>query len=74
MVLMTLLAQAATIAQDSLMSLTEVGTEEGMNVLELAVKGGWIMVVLALLSILGIYIFIIMTEPMIGISRFLTGV
>ena len=57
MVLMTLLAQAATIAQDSLMSLTEVGTEEGMNVLELAVKGGWIMVVLALLSILGIYIF-----------------
>ena len=57
MVLMTLLAQAATIAQDSLMSLTEVGAEEGMNVLELAVKGGWIMVVLALLSILGIYIF-----------------
>ena len=54
---MTLLAQAATVAQDSLMSLTEVGTEEGMNVLELAVKGGWIMVVLALLSILGIYIF-----------------
>ena len=54
---MTLLAQAATIAQDSLMSLTEVGAEEGMNVLELAVKGGWIMVVLALLSILGIYIF-----------------
>ena len=57
MVLMTLLAQAATIAQDSLMSLTEVGAEEGMNVLELDVKCGWIMVVLALLSILGIYIF-----------------
>ena len=54
---MTLIAQAATIAQDSVMSLTEVNAEEGMNVLELAVKGGWIMVVLALLSILGIYIF-----------------
>ena len=54
---MTLIAQAATIAQDSVMSLTEVNAEEGMNVLELAVKGGWIMIVLALLSILGIYIF-----------------
>lgn len=57
MVFMTLIAQAATIAQDSVMSLTEVNAEEGMNVLELAVKGGWIMIVLALLSILGIYIF-----------------
>lgn len=57
MVLMTLLAQAATVAQDSLMALTEVTTEEGLNVFELAVKGGWIMIVLALLSIIGVYIF-----------------
>lgn len=57
MVLMTLLAQAASVAQDSLMSLTEVTAEEGMNVFELAVKGGWIMVVLAILSIIGVYIF-----------------
>lgn len=57
MVLMTLLAQAATVAQDSIMALTEVAAEEGMNVFELAVKGGWIMIVLALLSIIGIYIF-----------------
>jgi biopolymer transport protein ExbB len=57
MVLMTLLAQAASVAQDSLISLTEVAPEEGMNVFELAVKGGWIMIVLALLSIVGIYIF-----------------
>ena len=57
MVLMTILAQAATVAQDSIMALTEVAAEEGMNVFELAVKGGWIMIVLALLSIIGIYIF-----------------
>ena len=57
MVLMTILAQAATVAQDSIMALTEVTAEEGMNVFELAVKGGWIMIVLALLSIVGIYIF-----------------
>ena len=56
MVLMTLLAQVASVAQDSIMSLTEV-TAESMNVWELAVKGGWIMIVLALLSIIGIYIF-----------------
>ena len=54
MVLMTILAQAATVAQDSIMALTEVTAEEGMNVFELAVKGGWIMIVLALLSIVGI--------------------
>ncbi len=57
MVLMTLLAQAATVAQDSIMALTEVTAEEGLNVFELAVKGGWIMIVLALLSIIGVYIF-----------------
>ena len=57
MVLMTILAQAATVAQDSIMALTEVTAEEGMNVFELAVKGGWIMIVLALLSIVGVYIF-----------------
>ena len=57
MILMTLLAQAATVAQDSLISLTEVTAEESMNVWELAVKGGWIMIVLALLSVIGVYIF-----------------
>lgn len=54
---MTLLAQAASVAQDSVMSLTEITTEESMNVWELAVKGGWIMIVLAVLSVIGIYIF-----------------
>ena len=32
--------------------------QESLNVLDLAFKGGWIMVVLAILSILGVYIFI----------------
>lgn len=31
---------------------------ESLNILDLAMKGGWIMIVLAVLSILGIYIFI----------------
>ncbi len=48
--------ETAVMAQDSIMALTEP-VQESINVWELAVKGGWIMVVLALLSILGIYIF-----------------
>ena len=32
--------------------------QESLNILELAIKGGWIMVVLAILSILGVYIFV----------------
>ena len=56
--LMTILAQTASVAQDSLMSLTEVTAEESMNVFELAVKGGWIMIILALLSVLCVYIFV----------------
>ena len=32
--------------------------QESLNILDLAMKGGWIMIVLAVLSILGIYIFI----------------
>ena len=32
--------------------------EESLNVLDLAMKGGWIMIVLAILSVIGIYIFI----------------
>lgn len=50
-------AEAVTLAQDSIMNLTEP-VAEGVNVWELAVKGGWIMIVLALLSVVGVYIFI----------------
>lgn len=50
-------AEAVALAQDSVMSLTEP-VAEGVNVWELAVKGGWIMIVLALLSVVGVYIFI----------------
>ena len=50
------LAQAVEVAQDTLMSITEP-VAEGVNVWELAVKGGWIMLVLLLLSVVGVYIF-----------------
>ena len=32
-------------------------SQESLNVLDLAMKGGWIMIILAILSIIGIYIF-----------------
>ena len=54
--LLTTVATTASAAQDSLMVLTEP-VQESINVWDMAVKGGWIMAVLALLSIVGIYIF-----------------
>lgn len=40
--------------------LTQVAepVQESLNILDLAIKGGWIMIVLAVLSILGVYIFV----------------
>lgn len=35
-----------------------VPTEKTMNVIDLAIKGGWIMIVLAVLSIVAVYIFV----------------
>ena len=54
--LTTVAAEAATA---EVMSSVEVAgpIQDGINVLELAMKGGWIMIVLAALSIWGIYIF-----------------
>ena len=49
-------AQAVELMQDSVMSITEP-VVESINVWDLAVKGGWIMLVLLLLSVLGVYIF-----------------
>lgn len=49
-------AQVAEVAQDTIMSITEP-VVEGINVWDLAVKGGWIMLVLLLLSVVGVYIF-----------------
>lgn len=46
-----------TLATDSINVVTDT-VKESLNVLDLAMKGGWIMVVLALLSVIGIYIFI----------------
>ncbi len=54
--LLTAITETTAVAQDSLMVLTEP-VAETMNVWSLAVKGGWIMVILAILSIIGIYIF-----------------
>jgi biopolymer transport protein ExbB len=49
-------AEAAT--AEAVSSIEVAGAvQEGINVLELAMKGGWIMIVLAVLSVLGIYIF-----------------
>ncbi|MBR5475485.1 MAG: MotA/TolQ/ExbB proton channel family protein [Bacteroidaceae bacterium] len=48
--------EAAQLAQDSINVMAEP-VAESINVWELAVKGGWIMLLLALLSIVGVYIF-----------------
>lgn len=55
--LLAQVAESVSMAQDTIMNLTETAVE-GVNVWELAVKGGWIMIVLALLSVVGVYIFI----------------
>ncbi len=58
MTLFLQVAQVAEVVQDSISTVVAEPVAEGMNVWELAVKGGWIMLVLALLSVVGIYIFI----------------
>ena len=55
-------ATAAEVAADTLSTASEavattVEAAESLSIIELAMKGGWIMVVLALLSIVGVYIF-----------------
>lgn len=48
-----------TTAQEALPVLSDVSTEKAsMNFMEMAVKGGWLMVPIAILSILAVYIFI----------------
>lgn len=58
-----LLLQAAVQAADQMPDLTQVAAttvpaEAEMNILDLAVKGGWIMIVLLILSLIAIYIFV----------------
>lgn len=59
MILLTETLQAAGVAvQDTTALVADtVATAETMNVWELAVKGGWIMIVLAILSVVGVFIF-----------------
>lgn len=52
MILLQVADSAANVAQ------TAQATEESMSFLSLAIKGGWIMIVLAVLSVMAIYIFI----------------
>ena len=59
--MMNVFLQAASVA-DTLAGGNPVLTplasgEPQMNLLEMAMKGGWIMIVLAVLSLIGIYIF-----------------
>src|SRR5690554_374377 len=60
MVGVLLMAQGVVEGIDSLMLenpvLTEVNASESMNLFDLAVKGGWIMIVLLLLSLIAFYI------------------
>ena len=55
-----LLAQAAASLSDTLAGanpvLTPVGTAQEMNLWDMAVKGGWIMIVLGVMSLIGFYI------------------
>ena len=58
-----LLLQAAAQTADQMPDLTQVATttvpaEAELNILDLAVKGGWIMIVLLILSLIAIYIFV----------------
>lgn len=57
MILLTQTIMAAEAAAQDTISVISEQTAESINVWELAVKGGWIMIVLALLSVIGIYIF-----------------
>ena len=64
---MLLLAQVAPALTDSIAGanpvLTPVAGPEEMNLWSMAIKGGWIMIVLGLLSILCFYICLLYTSP-----------
>lgn len=52
-----LTAVVDSMATDSIVVAAET-VQENLNVLDLAMKGGWIMIILAILSVIGVYIFI----------------
>ena len=56
MIFLTEIAAEATNAE--VLAAVAEPVQESLNILDLAMKGGWIMVVLAILSIIGVYIFI----------------
>ena len=58
MFLSSILLQTATATAGAVNSSASEVTTESINIWELATKGGWIMIVLALLSIFVIYLFV----------------
>ena len=55
--MISLTAAVDTAMTDVMAATGAAQAQESLNVLELAMKGGWIMIVLAVLSLIGIYIF-----------------
>ncbi|MEA1873117.1 MAG: MotA/TolQ/ExbB proton channel family protein [Bacteroidota bacterium] len=53
-----ILLQNVTQVADSLTNATEAGVSEKISFLEMAQNGGWIMIVLAVLSVIAVYIFV----------------
>lgn len=56
MIFLTEVAAEATTTE--ILTAVAEPAQESLNILDLAVKGGWIMVVLAILSVIGVYIFV----------------
>ena len=57
MIFLTEVVAEATTSAEVLTAVAEP-VQESLNILDLAMKGGWIMVVLAILSVIGVYIFV----------------
>jgi biopolymer transport protein ExbB len=55
--MISLTATVDTVMTSAAQTIVTEQAQEGLNVLDLAMKGGWIMIVLAVLSLIGIYIF-----------------
>ena len=56
--MISLTATVDTVTTSAAQAIVAEQVQESLNVLDLAMKGGWIMIVLVLLSFIGVYIFI----------------
>jgi biopolymer transport protein ExbB len=57
-VILQLMQAAQTATEVATQTATTVSTTKSLNIFSLAVKGGWIMIVLGILSIIAVYIFV----------------